>query len=55
LHHKEFHLLTGAVAEVINQKQYALAEAYLSNDTQLAHSSNEVGEAIRRLETALQA
>ncbi len=55
LHHKEFHLLTGAVAEVINQKQYDLAEAYLSNDTQLAHSSNEVGEAIRRLETAIRA
>ena len=53
LHHKEFHLLTGAVAEVINQKQYALAEAYLSNDTQFAQSSNEVAEAIRRLEAAV--
>ncbi len=53
LHHKEFHLLTGAVAEVINQKQYALAEAYLSNDTQFAQSSNEVAAAIRRLEAAV--
>ena len=53
LHHKEFHLLTGAVAEVINQKQYALAEAYLSNDTQFAQSSTEVAEAIRRLEAAV--
>ena len=55
LHHKEFHLLTAAVAEVINQKQFELAEAYLSNDTQLAHSSDEVVAAIRRLEAALHA
>jgi hypothetical protein len=55
LHHKEFHLLTGAVAEVINNQQYELAEAYLSHDTQLAHSSGEVGAAIRRLEEALRA
>jgi hypothetical protein len=53
MHHKEFHLLAGAVAEVINQKQYELAEAYLSSDTQLAHSSNEVGAAIRRLEATV--
>ena len=53
MHHKEFHLLAGAVAEVINQKQYELAEAYLSNDTQLAHSSDEVGAAIRRLEATV--
>jgi hypothetical protein len=55
LHHKEFHLLTGAVAEVINNQQYELAEAYLSQDTQLAHSSCEVGAAIRRLEETLRA
>ncbi len=55
LHHREFHMLTGAVADVINQQQYELAEAYLSNDTQLAQSSSEVGGAIRRLEAALRA
>jgi hypothetical protein len=55
LHHREFHLLTGAVAGVINNKQYELAQAYLSHDTQLAHSSIEVGAAIRRLEAALRA
>ncbi|HNV60074.1 MAG TPA: CZB domain-containing protein [Rhodoferax sp.] len=55
LHHKEFHLLAGAVAEVINNQQYELAEAYLSNDTQLAHSSEEIATAILRLEAATRA
>jgi methyl-accepting chemotaxis protein len=55
LHHREFHMLTGAVAEVINRQQYELAEAYLSSDTQLAQSSSEVGGAIRRLEAAIRA
>jgi hypothetical protein len=55
LHHKEFHLLAGAVAEVINNQQYELAQAYLSQDTQLAQSSEEVATAIRRLEEAMRA
>lgn len=55
LHHKEFHLLAGAVAEVINNQQYELAEAYLSNDTQLAQSSEEIATAILRLEEAMRA
>jgi hypothetical protein len=53
LHHKEFHLLAGAVAEVINNQQYELAAAYLSQDTQLAQSSEEVATAIRRLEEVM--
>ena len=48
-------LLAGAVAEVINNQQYELAEAYLSNDTQLAHSSEEIATAILRLEAATRA
>ncbi|MCF8169019.1 MAG: CZB domain-containing protein [Rhodoferax sp.] len=55
LQHKEFHLLAGAVAEVINKKQYALAQSYLTNDTLFALSSDEVGRAIQRLERALSA
>ncbi len=50
LHHREFHMLTGAVAEIVNARQYELAKAYLSNDAQLAHSSHEVDGAIQRLE-----
>jgi len=53
IHHREFHMLTGAVAEVINDKQFALAQAYLSNDTQLARASQEVEDAICRLESAV--
>jgi hypothetical protein len=53
LHHREFHMLTGAVAEIVNEKQYELAKTYLSNDAQLARSSYEVDEAITRLEAAL--
>jgi hypothetical protein len=48
-------LLAGAVAEVINNQQYELAQAYLSQDTQLAQSSEEVATAIRRLEEAMRA
>jgi hypothetical protein len=55
LHHKEFHLLAGAVAEVINNQQYELAQAYLSQDTQLTQSSEEVAKAILRLEQAMRA
>jgi len=53
IHHREFHLLTGAVAEIINAKQFALAQAYLSNETQLAHASREVDNAISQLEVAV--
>lgn len=53
LHHREFHMLIGAVAEIVNDKQYELAKAYLSSDAQLARSSIEVVEAIRRLEATL--
>ncbi len=54
MHHREFHMLAGAISEIINDKQYDLATAYLSNDTQFAHASNEVSQAIRRLETAME-
>lgn len=53
LNHREFHLLAGAVAQVINAKQYELAEAYLSEDTQLARSSREVDAAIGLLQAAV--
>ncbi len=53
IHHREFHMLAGAVAEVINDRQYSLAQAYLSSDTQLAHASREVENAICRLESAV--
>jgi hypothetical protein len=53
LHHREFHMLTGAVAEIVNEGQYELAKTYLRADAQLARSSYEVDEAIRRLEAAL--
>lgn len=53
LHHREFHLLTGAVAEIVNEKQYALAKIYLSDDAELALCSSGVEEAIQRLKNAL--
>lgn len=53
LHHREFHLLTGAVADIVNEKQYALAKTYLSDDAELALSSAGVEEAIQRLKIAL--
>lgn len=49
LHHREFHLLVGAVAEIVNKKQYGLAKAYLSDDAELALSSSGVEDAIQRL------
>jgi hypothetical protein len=55
LNHREFHMLAGAIAEIINDKQYDLATAYLSNDTQFANASKEVSLSIRRLEAAVAA
>ena len=53
LNHREFHMLAGAVAEVLNEKKYELAAAYLSSDTQFVHASNQVRESIRRLESVV--
>lgn len=55
VNHREFHLLASAVAQVINAKQYDLAEAYLSEGTQLARSSSEVDAAITRLQAVVSA
>jgi methyl-accepting chemotaxis protein len=51
--HREFHLLVGAVAEVINGQQYELATTYLGNDSPFSKSSREVTMAIERLELAV--
>lgn len=53
LNHKEFHMLAGAVAEVVNSQEFALAEAYLSEDTQLAQASREVNDSLSRLQRAV--
>ena len=55
VNHREFHMLAGAIAEIINDGQYELATAYLSNDTQFASASQEVSQAIRCLEVAVAA
>jgi hypothetical protein len=46
LHHREFHMLNGAVAEIINARKYDLAKTYLTNNEQLAKSSYELDKAI---------
>lgn len=53
LNHKEFHMLAGAVADVVNSKKFDLAKAYLSEDTQLAQSSREVNDSLRCLQDSL--
>ena len=53
--HREFHMLAGAIAEIINDQQYELATAYLGNDTQFASASQEVSQSIHCLEAAVAA
>jgi hypothetical protein len=53
LHHREFHMLNGAVAKIINARKYDLAKSYLVSNEQLAKSSHEVDEAILRLQNLI--
>ena len=46
-------MLAGAVAEIVNSKEFALAEAYLSEETQLAQASREVNDSLGRLQRAV--
>jgi hypothetical protein len=55
VNHREFHMLAGAIAEIINDKQYELAEKYLANDTQFVNASEAVSRSIRSLEAVVAA
>lgn len=47
--HAEFHVEAGKVAQAINDKKYAEAEAMINHGTPYAQTSNATGVAIRAL------
>jgi hypothetical protein len=53
VNHREFHMLAGAIAEIINDQQYELAAQYLSNDMQFVNASEAVTQSIRSLEAVV--
>ncbi len=53
VNHREFHMLAGAISEIINDQEYELAAQYLSNDAQFVNASEAVSQSIRSLEAVV--
>lgn len=50
--HREFHAITGIIAEIINSKNYEQAKAMLMGNSQFSAASTDVSMAIIQLRTA---
>jgi hypothetical protein len=53
--HKEFHLVTGMVAGIINGKDFETSKSMIEGSSQFASASMDVGMAILKLKKAVKA